>query len=113
MIHQLLKQLGLSDKEIHNEAWIDWHWESCPSSKNVSLKLLSNESAKEIKGKKFARRKIKFFNVAEDFTGTIWVNGDYLIMIVCAKRPHYLVEISDEVLAHNLREVFKGIWKRI
>lgn len=104
---------GFQDRHFvsHYEGWIDWYWEvSAP--KEISLKLLSNESAEEIKGKKFARRKIKFFNASEDFTGTIWINGDYLIMIACAKRPHYLVEIHDEVLAHNLREVFKGIWRK-
>ena len=106
---------GFQDRHFvsHYEEWIDWYWESCPSSKDVSLKLLSNESAEEIKSKKFPRRKIKFFNASEDFTGTIWINGDYVIMIVCAKRPHYLVEIHDELLAHNLRSVFKGIWSNV
>lgn len=105
---------GFQDRYFvsHYEAWIDWYWEvSAP--KEISLKLLSNESAEEIKDKKFAKRKIKFFKASEDFTGTIWVNGDYVIMIVCNKRPHYLVEIHDEVLAHNLREVFKGVWNRV
>ncbi len=106
---------GFQDRHFvsHYEEWIDWYWESCPSSKDISLKLLSNESAEEIKGKQFPRRKIKFFQHGDDFTSTIWVNGDYLIMIVCAKRPHYLVEIHDEVLPHNLREVFNGIWRKI
>jgi hypothetical protein len=25
-------------------------------------------------------------------------------------RPHYLVEINDELLARNQRELFKGLW---
>ena len=104
---------GFQDRNFvaHYEPWIDWYWESCPSSKKISLKLLSNESAEEIKSKKFERRKIKFFEASENFTGTLWINGDYLVMVVTGKRPHYLVEIHDETLAHNLREVFKGMWK--
>jgi sugar-specific transcriptional regulator TrmB len=105
---------GFQDRHFvsHYEGWIDWYWESS-APKDVSLKLLSNESAEEIKSKKFPRRKIKVFNANGDFTSTLWINGDYVIMIVCAKRPHYLVEIHDEVLAHNMREVFKGIWGKV
>lgn len=105
---------GFQDRYFvsHYEGWIDWYWETS-APKEISLKLLSNESAEEIKEKKFSQRKIKFFKGGGDFTGTVWINGDYVIMIVCAKRPHYLVEIHDELLAHNLREVFKGTWKTV
>jgi hypothetical protein len=34
-------------------------------------------------------------------------------MIVTGGTPRYLVEIHDAVLAHNMREVFKGIWKTV
>ena len=34
-------------------------------------------------------------------------------MIITNQQPHYLVEIHDTALAHNLREVFKGIWNTL
>lgn len=94
------------------ERWIDWYWES-GSPKEMNLKLLSNKVAEEIKEKKFPRRKIKFWSKSKDFTSTVWILGDYLVMIVTSQRPYYLVEIHDSTLAHNMREVFKGIWNEL
>ncbi|OGE77900.1 MAG: hypothetical protein A2751_02545 [Candidatus Doudnabacteria bacterium RIFCSPHIGHO2_01_FULL_46_14] len=91
------------------EKWIDWYWEEC-AKPGISLRLLSNESAEKIKKKKFAQRDIRFWDQSHNFQATTWILGDYVVMIVADARPHYLVEIHDQVLAHNLREVFKGIW---
>jgi predicted DNA-binding transcriptional regulator len=91
------------------EKWIDWYWET-GSDPKTKLKLLSNEVAENIKKKKFERRQIKFWDQSKNFTATTWVLGDFVTMIVTNQKPHYLVEIHDAVLAHNMREVFKGIW---
>lgn len=93
----------------HYEKWIDWYWEE-GSDPKTKLKLLSNETAEKIKKKKFERRQIRFWNQSHDFQATTWILGDFVVMIVTNERPHYLVEIHDAVLAHDLREVFKGIW---
>ena len=98
---------------MHYEKWIDWYWQTAPAK--ISLQLLSNQSEieKTMQGKKYARRKIKFWSDAKNFTATTWICGDYVIMIITNQRPHYLVEIHDAVLAHNLREVFEGIWGKV
>ena len=94
------------------EKWIDWYWEQ-GSNPKTKLKLLSNEAAEQIKKKKYDRRQIRFWEQSHSFSATTWILGDYVVMIVTNQRPHYLVEIHDAVLAHNQREVFKGIWKTI
>jgi sugar-specific transcriptional regulator TrmB len=94
----------------HYEKWIDWYWEK-GGNKNTSLKLISNEVAEQIKKKKFERRQISFWKESHNFKTTTWILGDYVVMIVTNQRPHYLVEIHDATLAHDQREVFKGIWK--
>lgn len=94
------------------EDWIDWYWQK-GSPKTMKLKLVSNKSAEGIKKKKYSNRQIKFWQEGKDFTATTWIIGDYVVMIVTSARPHYLVEICDSVLAHNMREVFKGIWKGV
>lgn len=94
------------------EKWIDWYWLQ-KSSKNISLKLISNKQAENIKKKKFDRRQIKFWDKTQEFTATTWVMGDYTAMIITNQNPKYLVEIYDQTLAHNMREVFKGIWNEI
>ena len=103
---------GFQDQTFveHYEKWIDWYWEK-GSDPKTSLKLLSNETAEKIKKKKFQRRQIRFWEQSHSFTATTWILGDFVVMIVTNQHPHYLVEIHDAVLAHNMREVFKGIWK--
>lgn len=105
---------GYQDESFvrYYEKWIDWYWQK-GSPATMKLKLLSNESAEKIKKKKYSNREIKFWKESKDFTATTWINGDYVVMIVTSQRPHYLVEIHDSVLAHNMREVFKGLWKNV
>lgn len=94
----------------HFEKWIVWFWKMAP--KAVDLKLFSNASSIEdhMVGHKIARRQIRFWNGTSDFTGTQWIVGSYIILVVTSQRPFYLVEIHDAVLAHNMREVFKKLW---
>jgi DNA-binding MarR family transcriptional regulator len=93
------------------EKLVDWFWTEA-NSKDISLKLLTTQSdiEKEMEEKKYTKREMKFWKGGQDFTSTIWINGDYIVMINTSQRPHYLVEIHDAVMAHNLRELFKTIW---
>jgi sugar-specific transcriptional regulator TrmB len=93
------------------EDWIVWYWKNAP--KEIDLNLFSNDKAIEghMAEQKIARRNIRFWEGGEDFTATQWVVGSYIIMIVTAQKPYYLVEIHDSVLAHNMRTLFKKMWK--
>ncbi len=94
------------------ESWIDWYWKE-GSPKSMKLKLLSDQKAESIKKEKYTNRQIKFWKENKNFTATTWINGDFVVMIITNQRPHYLVEIHDAVLAHNMREIFKGLWKAV
>jgi hypothetical protein len=97
---------------LHYQKWIDWFWQNVAPSGFV-LNLLSNKAAieKVMQEKEYAnRRNIKVWKETKKFTGTLWVAGDYVITINTSERPHYLVEFYNVLLAHNLRELFKGIW---
>ena len=91
--------------------WILWHWSVSPEE--IELKLITSESdiERQMVKESLKRRQIRFWKKGLDFTATTWVAGDYLIMIYTNERPFYLIEIHNPVLAHNMREVFKGIWK--
>lgn len=97
----------------HYTDWIHWYWAQTPPE--IRVILLSNRSdvEREMKKMKYRQRTIVFWKEAGQFTATVWVCGDYLIMISTRESPHYLVEIYDATLAHNMREVFKGIWKTL
>ncbi len=93
--------------------WIDWFWQRAP--KNLHLRLLTNMSPieTEMATRSYTRRNMRFWKQGDMFTGTTWVTGDYMIMIVTNKHPHYLVEIHDAVFAQNMRALFQGIWKTL
>ena len=106
---------GFQDSSFvrYYEKWIDWYWEAGNPPKELVLQLLSNEAAEKLKGKHFAKRKIKFWSKADKFNSAMFALGDYIVMIVTSQSPHYLVEIHDQTLAENLRLIFRGIWKEI
>ncbi len=96
------------------QQWIDWYWKkSAPSE--LQVRLLSNQSdiERNMKRRKYERRVVKFWKKNIHFTASLWVSGDYIVMIMTNQHPHYLIEIHDVLLAHNLREMCKGIWKEI
>ena len=95
--------------EVYRE-WLEWIWKEY--GKQIAVNLLSNQSQieSELQGRISPNRHIAFWDKAEQFTATTWIIGDYLIMIMTRQHPFYLMEIHDPVLAHNQREVFRGIW---
>ncbi len=96
----------------HFEKWIVWFWKQAP--KKIDLKLFSNASPIEehMTEHNIARRQIRFWEGDKNITGTQWIVGSYIILVVTSQRPFYLVEIHDAVLAHNMREVFKKLWEK-
>lgn len=90
--------------------WIRAYWEQSPE--NIDLKLLSNRAESEVKfGTTVTpRRFIKYWGEATLFRSTLWAIGNYVVMINTRNRPFYLVEIHDELMANDQREVFKNLW---
>ena len=95
------------------EKWIMWTWETKEyQNPDVKVHLISNVSQIEQKmSKKLSRvkRDIRFLD-GMNFTSSVWVAGDYLVMTFTKQHPFYLVEIHDATLAHNMKEVFKKLW---
>ncbi len=106
---------GFQDHSLveHYEDWILWTWNTKTyQNPKIRAKLLSNDSNIERKMEhKLDRRKrdIRFLGDM-NFDSSIWIGGDYIVMVMTRQHPFYLVEIHDKVLAHNLREVFKKLW---
>jgi sugar-specific transcriptional regulator TrmB len=96
------------------EKWIDWEWR-IGGPKNLKLRLFSNKSGIEEKNKEkeYSNRRIIRYWDKTPFTASVWVHGDYLIMVYTQNRPHYLVEINDPLLAQNMRDFFAGIWEKV
>jgi predicted DNA-binding transcriptional regulator len=96
----------------HYKPWVNWYWQT-PLGKKCRMRMFSNSSEieQEMKRKHLSTvRDIRYENEFS-FTSSVWVGGNYLIMIVTQQHPFYLVEIHDATLAHNMREVFKKMWE--
>ncbi len=90
--------------------WIDWSWKNGPEG--VKVKFLTNDAkAEKEKSDKHAERQIRVWQNDQGFDVSLWIIGDYIIMVKSRERPHYLVEIHDKVLARNLRTLFQGVWQ--
>lgn len=88
--------------------WIDWSWKLAPSA---LVKFFTNKAKVETDMKKKHKdRLIKALPEGTSFDSSLWVVGDYILMVQTRVRPHYLVEINDEVLSRNQRALFKGLW---
>ena len=95
------------------EDWILWTWHTKEfQDPRIKTNLLSNTSPIEQKMEKKLSRKKRDIRFVEgmNFSSSMWVAGDYLIMIVTAQHPYYLFEIHDPTMAHNMRETFKKLW---
>ncbi len=106
---------GFQDHTLveYYEKWIHWSWTQM-NPPDIEVRLLTNQSNIEEKMRgRYAKRGMKFWQGKMNFTATTWVAGDYLIMINTRQPPHYLVEIYDATLAHNMRELFRNIWNLV
>lgn len=98
------------------EKWIDHTWKTKSSRhSHYKPKFFSNETAIEKRiGEKYPsdKREMKYLSDT-DFTANTWICGNYMIMIVTHKHPFHLIEIHDQMIAHNNREVFKKLWNTL
>jgi predicted transcriptional regulator len=92
--------------------YLKWTWTEFPE--NQQVKLLSDESD-STKGRtlseKHKKRLIKALPGLTDFRSTIWVSGDYVVFVYCRETPMHAVEIHSQLLARDLRAIFKKMWE--
>lgn len=89
--------------------WIDWYY-TRPHTKDFKVKIITNSEEKDMP--KMTQRELIYLGDQFDFNSAIWVRGHYIVMVSYKEKPNYLIEIYDKRLAHNLRELFKGVWEQ-
>lgn len=97
--------------EQYSAGWLPWYWEHAP--KGIRVKNFSNDKGVERELQKTlpTEREIRFWRGDHVFTGCLWIIGEYVVTVNVRQSPHYLVEMRDPVLAHNLRTVFATLWE--
>ncbi len=96
-------------EEYHD--WIKWYWNR--ADQKMHLKMFGNASGRELEIKDdFKQRSLKYLDTKHNFTSTLWILGDYLVIIQASKKPFYLYELHEAELTKNLRFMFQELWKR-
>ncbi len=95
----------------HYRNWLDYHWQNVRSETEI-VQLISNDVdlEQELRGK-IERREIRPIPGEYDFSSTIWVVGDYVVLIMSRNDPHYAFVLNDPVFGSNLRLLFKLLWE--
>ena len=96
----------------HYRPWLECYWTI--KKEQQEIKLLSNEAPveKALKGK-VAKRTIKAVPADYDFSNTIWVCGEYIVLLMTRNEPHYAFQLRDSVFSSNLRLVFRLLWESL
>lgn len=94
------------------EDQLHWYWKH--TSEEISVYLLTNLSQGERRmSGKYERRNMKYWGEATNFLSSIWIAGDYVLMINTRQKPFYAIEIHSKLLAHDQREVFRNLWELV
>ena len=103
---------GYQDNDVVSiyKKWHDHLWETMiPGEK---IRLFSNQSDVEKALKhKIKGREIKPLPEGTEFSSSIWLYGDYIVMGMTRERPYFAIMIKDTLLANNLRAIFKLLWR--
>lgn len=92
--------------------WLDDYWARMKVDEKILL--LSNEVELERTMTGVVRgRKIKPLPKNVEFSSTIWVLGDFVVLIMSRQTPHYAFQLEDAVFAANQREVFRFLWSTV
>lgn len=90
--------------------WLEWHWERRLPEETICL--FSNQAPIETElAGSVERRFIRPVPKGIDFSSTIWVSGDYIMLLMTQHEPQYAYQLNDSVFAANLRSVFQMLWQ--
>lgn len=114
--------LGFQDDSflLHYGHWVRdyWHkYKDAPDKDLDVVKIFSNATSFEEKFKREVepvagkRRQLRPLPSKFRFSGTVWVNGEYLIALKTRSDPHYGIQIRDRVLAENVGGIFEFVWE--
>ncbi|MBP9837979.1 MAG: hypothetical protein KBC84_04630 [Proteobacteria bacterium] len=92
--------------------WLDWYWNRMKVNEKINLLSNKVELEKTLKGK-IRGREIRAISKSFNFTSTIWVLGDYIVVIMTGHEPQYSYQLHDSLLASNLRMVFRMLWGNV
>ena len=89
--------------------WLEYTW---TLKTDMELyQILSNQDPieRELENK-VPGRTMKQMPREFNFSSTIWVMGDYIVLLMTKAEPHYAFQLRDTLFAANLRLVYQLLW---
>ncbi len=102
-------QDSLFEKQYRD--YILWHWKRT-SAEKIKVKLFSDDPKySDVFSILPKERILRYWPKIIDLTASIWIWGDYIIILSIQEKPSYLLEIKEPLLAGNLRKFFQIMWQ--
>ena len=89
--------------------WLEFYWSSM---KSTHVRLLSKvtDGDKKIKVK-VPNREIRELKQKYEFSSSVWIVGEFIVVLQTRNSPHYAFQIKDRALSENLRFIYKTLWQ--
>ncbi|MFN8389006.1 MAG: helix-turn-helix domain-containing protein [Bdellovibrionota bacterium] len=94
------------------ESYRKWHlemWASRGTEEKIRLFSNTADIEKELHHQ-IPHREVRALPKGVQFSSSMWIYGDYIVMAVTGKPTHYAYQIKDPLLAGNLRTIFELMW---
>lgn len=95
------------------ESYLRWHnhmWETRGPKEKICL-FSNREHLKVETTRNIPRREVRALPAGIEFSSSIWIYGEYIVMGMTRSKPHWCVQMKDAVFSANLRAIFQLLWK--
>lgn len=90
--------------------WIYYTWKTMPKEQKIWLFSQADPLRKKLKGMP-RDREIRPVPKGINFSSTIFICGEYIVLLMTKHKPHYAFQIKDAVFASNLKAIFMMLWQ--
>ena len=113
---------GFQDEAFleHYGDWVEHYWQRFSEAKDRhldKLQLFSDEQttttkkvASRVARTAPGRRHLRPLKGMQGFSASLWIVGEYIVLLRTRSDPHYALQVRDLALAENVRVVFDRMW---
>ncbi|MCB0359680.1 MAG: hypothetical protein KDD44_08590 [Bdellovibrionales bacterium] len=105
---------GIQDPAVIEayQAWHDHVWATKPPEERICI-ISSRSDAEDELLSVVPQRAVRFLSGPLLFGSSVWVCGEFVVVIRTSQQPHYSLLLKDPVVAANLRAVFQALWQTL
>ena len=91
------------------DAWHKFMWATRQPEERICLFSNAADVEKELRHK-IKGREVRALPAGVQFSSSMWIYGDYIVMGVTRQKAHYVYQMKDPLFAGNLRTIFELLW---